>query len=197
MPVLPDRYSNTLSRETAYNASDDVQIMDIANFECRRYWNRPNIQIIAVKNGQISGYINNFDLECCKVTFNGKKVFIPNIDIFVTMTVPEPKTPVGLYNQLKLLSRIHKYQSRGFRIPWNRMTPDGRLDAKDQCLVTSIPRIHGIHTFVQERRKAITTCLCLPCTKSDRRFWDSDPGEDRFVYDGRAAGMGGFDATAD
>jgi hypothetical protein len=139
----------------------------------------PTVQIITTTASPIE-VVRTFDLDCCKVYFNGRRVTILNPDVFVTRIVPEPATPSDLYFKFKLLTRIRKYEDRGFTIPWRHKTADSRLIVGNQCLFNLFPRDKKTYgnTWLCERRRAVTTCTCLPCTKGNRLGWkDNEPDE--------------------
>jgi hypothetical protein len=69
--------------------------------------------------------INNFDIDVCKVFFDGQKFFT----MFDLTYLPEKETSIGMqaietqspFEWLRTLKRIHKYQDRGFKFNWTTL----------------------------------------------------------------------------
>lgn len=93
----------------------------------------PRVQIIVLYADEdekestypILSAINNFDIDACKVFFDGQKFFT----MFDLTYLPEKETSIGMkaietqspFEWLRTIKRIHKYQDRGFKFNWTTL----------------------------------------------------------------------------
>ena len=93
----------------------------------------PRVQIIVLRTYEdqkdtiypILSAVNNFDIDACKVIFDGQKF----LTMFDLTYLPEKETSIGMqaietqspFEWLRTLKRIHKYQDRGFKFNWTTL----------------------------------------------------------------------------